>query len=114
MLHDEKMVLFDIFQGCNIIQSFIQNETLDSYQSDLKLRLAIEREFEIIGEALNRLSTINETLFDKITESRRIIGLRNQIAHGYDSVDHSILWHIATTKLSTLSAEVQKLLSDFS
>jgi len=71
------------------------------------LQLAIEREFEIIGEALHRLSKIEEgKLAEKIPEYRKIIDFRNIIAHGYDIIDDAALWDFAVNSVPELVDKV--------
>ena len=72
------------------------------------LQLAIEREFEIIGEALHRLSRIEEaTLAEKIPEYRKIIDFRNIIAHGYDIIDEAAMWDFAVNRVPELLEKVE-------
>jgi uncharacterized protein with HEPN domain len=72
------------------------------------LQLAIEREFEIIGEALHRLTRFEEaTLAEKIPEYRKIIDFRNIIAHGYDIIDEAALWDFALNRVPELMEKVK-------
>ena len=77
---------------------------------DALLRSAVERQLEIIGEALARLARLDETLASRISEYRRIIAFRNILIHGYADVDHHIVWDIIESKLPTLRREVTTLL----
>ena len=74
------------------------------------LRSAVERQFEIIGEALAQLSRLDPTLASRISEFRRIIAFRNILIHGYAQVDDRIVWDIVETKLQVLRGEVGALL----
>ena len=78
------------------------------FRNDLKTRKAIERNLEIIGEALNRILKEDSTIH--ITDSRKIVDTRNRIIHGYDSVTADILWMIVSKPLPVLHEEVKKLL----
>ena len=69
----------------------------------------MERKCEIIGEACNRLSLRDEGVFEKITHAPQIIGFRNRLIHGYDAVDHAIVWDVVKNKLPLLKAEVDSL-----
>ena len=102
--------LFDMQNAALGIDLFMQGKTLEDLEEDLMLRLAVERQFEIIGEALNRLRKTDRTVADKITESRGIISFRNVLAHGYDSVDQSITWRIIQDKLPVLKRDLEELL----
>ena len=70
--------------------------------ADRAFQLVIEREFEILGEALYRVRNIAPEVFDRIPSGHRIIGMRNILAHGYDRVDYSVLWAAATQELDAL------------
>ncbi len=72
------------------------------------LRRAVERELEIIGEALNRLDKIDNNLH--ISSKKQIIGVRNRVIHGYDKVDNAIIWGIIIRYLPTLKQEIERLL----
>ncbi len=74
------------------------------------LRSAVERQYEIIGEALNRLRKLDPAMAAVITECDRIIGFRNVLAHGYDSVDDRISWDIVQNKLPVLEKDVARLM----
>jgi uncharacterized protein with HEPN domain len=71
--------------------------------------LILERLFEVLGEALYRLRNLDEGAFDTITDGHRIIGTRNLLAHGYDIVDHKILWDAVQLSLSRLEEELRDL-----
>lgn len=104
-----KKYLFDIKTSINSIIEFLGEERdFDKYQKDKMLRRAVEREFEIIGEALNKTDQIDPSL--KITNKERIISLRNRVIHGYDKVDNEIIWGIIIRHLPKLEAEVKSLL----
>jgi hypothetical protein len=70
------------------------------------LRAAVERQFEIIGEALSQLARLDESLASRITDHRRIIAFRNILIHGYTDVDDRLVWDIVSTKLPLLRREV--------
>jgi len=88
MPHKVRKLLLDIRLSCQEISGFIEGKNFEDFKEDRILQLAVEREFEIIGEALSRLSRIDEKkLVEKIPEYRKIIDFRNIIAHGYDIID---------------------------
>lgn len=78
------------------------------FQKDLKTKKAVERNLEIIGEALNRIIKLEPEF--PITDSRKIVDTRNRIIHGYDSVSEDIIWMIVNRSLPKLQAEVNELL----
>lgn len=107
---ETRALLFDIKHAGNGIELFVQDRTLDQFKSDLMLRLAVERQFEIIGEALNRLRRVDPASAQKISEHERIIGFRNVLSHGYDAVNSEVTWRIIKEKLPILQREVDALL----
>lgn len=74
------------------------------------LRSAVERQFEIIGEALNQLAKIDPATTARISECRHIIAFRNILIHGYAEIDHRLVWGVAESKLSILVDEVNALI----
>jgi uncharacterized protein with HEPN domain len=72
----------------------------------------VEREFEIIGEALNRLSQVEPELAARVTELPRIVGFRNRIIHGYDTVDDATVWGVIKAHLPRLLVEVDRELHE--
>jgi uncharacterized protein with HEPN domain len=97
--------LFDILESIKSIETFLgENKSFYDYQQNKMLRRAIEREFEIIGEALNRLLSIDDSI--QITSKFQIIGMRNRVIHGYDKVDDEIVWGTIIKHLPILKEEV--------
>lgn len=84
--------------------------TFIAYQNDLRTRRAVERNIEIIGEALNRV--LNKDPEINISNSRKIVDTRNRIIHGYDTVSDEIIWSIIIKYIPQLREEVQKLLGE--
>jgi len=102
--------LYDIRQAARLIQEFTAGKTFRDYQHDALLRSAVERQFGIIGEALNQLGKIAPDVIALISEYRRIINFRNRLIHGYAHVSHEIVWGVLETHLSRLTQEVEDLL----
>jgi len=103
----EKLV-FDIQKAIEEIENFTNGKDFSDFQKDRSLQLIVEREFEIIGEALNRLCRIVPDIEQKLPETYRIIGLRNIIAHGYDILEYEILWDIVENKIPLLKAKLKQ------
>lgn len=101
--------LLDMLEAARAIGRFLAGKTLAQYQQDELLRAAVERKVEIIGEAARRLSGQLTGAHPQIAR-RRIMGTRHILAHDYDSVDHAILWNIATTYVPELVGQIQPLL----
>lgn len=87
-------------------------ETFDDYEQDRQFRRAVEREFEIIGESLGRLSLADSAVAARISELHRIIGFRNRIIHGYDAIDDAAAWGVAESHLPLLVTQVEALLEE--
>ncbi|MBI5118860.1 DUF86 domain-containing protein [Candidatus Poribacteria bacterium] len=109
---EAKKYLEDIRQAAELLQQFTRGKTFHNYIADPLLRSGVERKFEIIGEALNKLSRIAPLVVESITESRRIIAFRNMLIHGYNAIDDKVVWDIVETKLPALAREVEALLAN--
>lgn len=104
-----KTWLTDIELAIAEINSFLPEQKIFSeFQSDLLRRKAVERNIEIIGEALNRILKIKPDI--EISEARKIVDTRNRISHGYDSVSADVIWLIIVRHLPVLEKEVKQLL----
>ncbi len=103
--------LHDIAQAARAVRLFVQHRTLDHYVADEQLRSAVERKFEIMGEALNRVRRDFPDILPLIRDYRDIISFRNILVHGYDSIDDQIVWGIIEDDLNNLIQDVEALLS---
>ena len=103
--------LIDVLQAGEEIQDFVSGMDFESYKSSPVTQRAVERDFEIIGEALNRIKNTDDELLAKISEHHRIIGFRNILIHGYDVVDEAIVWQAVTKHLPILISEIKAILS---
>jgi uncharacterized protein with HEPN domain len=102
--------LYDILVSVKSIFDYLgEKRDFKAYESNKLLRRAVEREFEIIGEATNRILRIDNNF--PIKNAERIISLRNYVIHGYDSVDNVIIWGIILRDLPELKEEVENLLN---
>ncbi len=108
---ETKKSLYDILQAAWEIEEYTGGLTLDDFLTNGMAQAAVERKFEIIGEALNRMNRSDPTVLDKISDYQRIIGFRNIIAHGYDVVDIEIVWEAVQDYLPVLVREVRELLN---
>ena len=107
-----KKYLQDINEAVKEIENFVSGKDYALFEKDSMIQSAIERKFEIIGEALNRISKIDPKLLEEIRDYKRIIGFRNVISHGYDIVDSEIVWDAIEYSLPKLKEDVSKLLEN--
>ena len=94
--------LRDALAACDAIEFFLSGRSSDDYQADYGLRLQIERLLEIIGEALNQASIIDDQIQERRPGLRAIVGMRNRIIHGYSEVDDRLIWLTATYRVPEL------------
>ncbi len=111
MPRDPRVCLYDIWQAASLILQFTSDRTFKDYAGDPMLRSAVERQFEIIGEALSQLSRLDSGLAERIHDRAQIIGFRNALIHGYSEVDDETVWDVVETKLPVLVREIGTLLS---
>ena len=90
--------LYDILKSIEEVESYFENKPLDftEYQVDTKTKRAVERNIEIIGEAVNRILKENPNF--SIENSRNIVGTRNRIIHGYDNIADDLIWSIVVNR----------------
>ncbi len=103
-------LLYDIQNSGGKISNFLNGKSYGDYITDDLLRSGVERQFEIIGEALNKLSKIDKQTVSKISEYKKIVAFRNILIHGYTEIDDRLVWNIVETKLTSLIQEVEALL----
>jgi len=107
-----KTWLYDILSSINEIESYFVDtpKLFEIYQNDLRTKRAVERNIEIIGEAMSRI--LKEDNHIQISNSRKIVDVRNRIIHGYDSVSDDVIWGIVIKNLPVLQKEVEVLLGE--
>jgi uncharacterized protein with HEPN domain len=103
-------LLADIHDAASFILKLTGGKTLEDYRDDRAIRQAVERNFEIIGEAVNRLTRIDPSIAAGISSTSQIIAFRNVLIHGYDLIDVKEVWKVITNSLPTLLAETGGLL----
>jgi len=111
MPHDAKTLLEDVRQAAQLILDFTAGSSLQDYTDGALLRAGVEREFIIIGEALSRLEKLDRALAAQIADYRQIIGFRNVLVHGYQSVDDQIVWRVIEEDIPLLKEQAVRLLS---
>jgi len=104
----ERKYLFDIVESINKIECYIgESKKFEVYDSNTMLQDAVERNIEIIGEAMNQLLKINSEI--PVTNGRRIVDARNKIIHGYDEIENENIWAIVINHLPILKKEILTL-----
>jgi uncharacterized protein with HEPN domain len=109
---DEQVLkyIYDAVQAANKIVHFVEGKSFEEYNRDDFLRSAVERQFEILGEALNRIKKIDQAVMDAIKGYRGAISFRNVLAHGYDMVDNVVVWGIIEKDLPKLKESLDELM----
>lgn len=101
--------VWDMVQAIRYIQTFTRNLSFEEYLADVRTISAVERQFEILGEAARRVSEEFRQMHLAI-DWQRIVGLRNIVINRYDEVDRDILWAIAGSELAPLLGQLEPLL----
>ena len=110
MKREIQKYLFDIFTSIESVEDYIgDNKVFSEYQNNKLLRRAVERELEIIGEAVSKILKLEPDI--DIVNARRIVDTRNWVIHSYDKVDDVIIWGIVINHLPKLKDEVSELLN---
>jgi uncharacterized protein with HEPN domain len=111
-MNDEiKKWLYDIFESISTINEFVGDiKIFENYEKDKKLRRAVEREIEIIGEAVNRIQKIDSGL--QISSANQIIATRNRVIHAYDAINNAIIRGIVIKYLPILEKEIKVILNN--
>ena len=104
--------LFDIKLSIEEIESYFSDgeRKYELFINDLRTKRAVERNLEIIGEALKRILDKDDSI--RITNARKIVDTRNRIIHGYDSVSDDVIWGIIIRHLPELKKEINELMDD--
>lgn len=112
MNHNPKVCLFDALSACKYIIDFTSSISYEDYLNDAKTRFAVERQFEILGEAINRVKKLSPDLLDKITDWQEVIAFRNIVIHAYDKLNDGIVFDAAINDIPTLHDELENILKD--
>jgi uncharacterized protein with HEPN domain len=109
---DAAKYLWDARRAAEKITRFTAGRTFDDYLSDELLRSAVERQFEIIGEALGGLRRVDPTLAGEVHDLPRIVAFRNVLIHGYATVDDQLVWGVTERDLSALLTTLTRMLAE--
>lgn len=108
---ESKKYLYDIARAAALALDFIGGKSFADYAADAMLRSAVERQLEIVGEALAQLARVDPVTASQISEHQRIIAFRNILIHGYAEIDHRIVWNVLELKLPIVRREAETFLS---
>lgn len=103
--------LEDIREAAQDVREITSGKKFADYQADKVIRLAVERCFEIIGEAMRRLDESDHDTAAKVSDFQRIIAFRNVLIHGYSLVKHDLVWSVIENQIPRLITEVESLLA---
>lgn len=106
------MLLWDARHAAEKIARFTAGRTFDDYLADEMMSAAVERQFEIIGEAFSLLRRAFPALGEQVPDIARIIAFRNVIIHGYASLDNQLVWDVVETELPSLLVTLTRLLGE--
>ena len=112
MQRDPRAFLWDVREAALAIQTFTAGLDVASYENNQLVQAAVERKFEVIGEALNQLSKSDAAMAAQLPDLPQIVAFRNQLIHGYATVNSSTVWTIAQNSLPGLIRAVQRLLNE--
>lgn len=112
MQRDPRAFLWDVRESAVAIQSFVAGMDATGYAANEMAQAAVERKFEIIGEALSQLAKLDAALAARIPDLPQIVAFRNQLIHGYATVKVSTVWNVVQNSLPSLLACVRSLLQE--
>ena len=111
MKRDPKSLLWDARDLADAIAAMTADKSFADFDRDIVLRSAVERQFEILGEALGQLARLDATLAAKIPDLRLIVAFRNVLIHGYAVIDRARVWRAVQDDLPALRAAPDDLLA---
>ncbi len=109
---DPRAFLWDVREAALAVQAFTAGMDAVAYVNSELVQAAVERKFEVIGEALNQLARLDSLLAERVPDLPQIVAFRNQLIHGYATVNPSTVWNIAQNALPGLLVSVQQLLDE--
>ena len=114
MDRDPRAYLWDVRESADAITQFVAGRTFEEYVADRMLRSAVERQFEIVGEALRQLTRAAPELAAELAELPQAIAFRNILIHGYTTIDDRIAWRVIRESLPVLRGRGAALLDQAS
>ena len=113
MQRDPRAFLWDVRESALAIQQFTAGMDATAYAGNAMAQAAVERKFEIIGEALGQLAKADASMAARIPDLPQIVVFRNQLIHGYATVNVGTVWNITQNALPVLLSAVHSLLDEF-
>lgn len=112
MQRDPRAWLWDVREAAQAIELFVAGMDASGYAQSELVHSAVERKFEVIGEALNQLSKADPALAAKVPHLPQIVAFRNQLIHGYALIDNATVWGVIQHSLPELREAVSALLQE--
>ena len=112
MKRDPKSLLWDARNAADVVATMTADKTFADFDGDIVLRSAVERQFEILGEALGQLARLDATTAAKIPDLREIVAFRNILIHGYALIDRARVWRVVEEDLPRLRAALSELFAE--
>lgn len=112
MKRDPKSLLWDAREAADVIASVTDGKAFADFDRDIMLRSTVERQFEIVGEALSQLARLDPAMAEKVPHYREIIAFRNLLIHGYARIDRARVWQAVEKDLPDLRAALSGLLGE--
>ena len=106
---EARKYIYDIDQAAELLISFVSGKLQSDYLADQMLQSAVERQFEIIGEAIGQLAKVDVAVAERFSGFRQIIAFRNILIHGYAEIDDQLVWDIVETRLPELRRDIANL-----
>lgn len=110
MAPDSITYLWDALNAARQAMAFVHGQDFDRYLADAMRRSAVERQLEIVGEALSQLRKTDADVARKVPELAQAVGLRNILIHGYAAVNNRLVWDVATAHLPVLARRLEQVL----
>lgn len=107
-----RVYLHDIVQACALLKTFTRGRSYEEYVVDVMFRSAVERQFTIIGEALNQALKAQPSLAARISHTGKIVAFRNRLIHAYGEISDELVWEVLEQDIDVLIVEVERILAE--
>ena len=112
MQRDPKSLLWDAREAADVIATITASKSFADFDQDIILRSAVERQFEVVGEALAQLARLDAAMAAKVPDLREIVAFRNVLIHGYAVIDRARVWRVVEENLPQLRLALAALLAE--